>query len=105
MEEFQTIHFKEKDNGSDEMTVLCSVKMALYYFALSIKKIVRIIDRMVHVYAWKILFAVALFSILVSSVYMRRARVECDKSWQRQYRLEQQVETLKRQLNANEKDD
>lgn len=101
MKEPQTIYFTEKESNTDEITTWCCVKMTWYYLALSAKKIYRTIDKIVHSYAWLVLFLSALLFFLVSSIFIRLAREERDESCQRQYKLEQQVESLKCQLEVS----
>lgn len=98
--ETQTIHFTKNDNNTDEITAWYSVKMTGYYFGLSVKKISRAIDSIVHTYAWMVMILVVLISFLVSSVFIHLARAERDQANQRQYKLEQQVESMKCQLEA-----
>lgn len=101
MDKIQTIHFKETDSNTDEITAWYSVKMTGHYFMLSVRKISCAINRIVHVYAWFVLVIVALLFLLVSNVCIYFARAERDQACQRQYKLEQQVESLKCQLEVS----
>lgn len=80
------------------MTAWYSVKMTGHYFMLSVRKISYVVNKIVHIYAWLVMFVMALIFFLVSSICIHLARAERDKSCQRQYKLEQQVESLKCQL-------
>lgn len=102
MDKPQTIHFKETDSNTDEITAWYSVQMTGYYFMLSVRKISCAVNRIVHIYTWLVLFAMALLFFLVSSVCIYLARAERDHACQRQYKLEQQVESLKCQLEVSD---
>lgn len=101
MEEPQTIYFTKSDNHTDEQTTWYCVKMTWHYLVLSVKKISRIINTIVHNYAWLVLAIVIDVSCLISSVFIRSARAERDEACQRQYKLEQQVQSLQYQLEAS----
>lgn len=102
MDKPQTIYFNETDSNTDEITAWYSVKMTGHYFVLSIRKISYAIDKIVHIHAWLVLFIVALLFFLVSSVCIHLARAERDKACQRQYKLEQQIESLNCQLEVSD---
>lgn len=100
MEEPQTIYFTKSDNNTDDLTAWYCVKMTWHYLILSVKKISRIVNSIVHEYAWLVLALVITISLLTSSIFIRLARAERDESCQRQYKLEQQVQSLQCQLEV-----
>ena len=100
MEKQSTIYFTKADDNTDEITAWDSVKMTWHFFALSVRKISAIINSIVHEYSWIVLFMVLLVSIFASSVFIGLARAERDSACKKQCELEQQVETLKCQLEV-----
>lgn len=101
MEKQPTIYFTSSDNNTDEITAWDSIKMTWHFFALSVRKVSRIIDHIVHTYSWFVLFLTAIVSFLISSVYICSARAERDRSNKQQYKLEQQIKTLQCQLEVS----
>lgn len=99
----ETIYFSKADSNSDEMSILNCIKMTWYWLALSVKKVSRVVDDIVHEYAWLTVFAVAVLAFLLSSVFIHSARAERDVSQQKQYKLEQQVQSLQCQLEITNK--
>lgn len=102
MDKPQTIYFNKTDNNADEITAWCSMRMTGYYFVLSVRKISYAVNRIVHIHAWLVLFVMALLFFLVSSTCIHLARAERDKACQRQYKLEQQIESLNCQLEVSD---
>lgn len=100
MKEQKTIYFSESDKNSDELSIWLSVKMTWHYLKLSLKKISLLINDVVHKYSWTVLLLTILISSVISDIYIGMARAERDKSYQKQYRLEQKIKSLQCQLEV-----
>lgn len=101
MDKPQTIYFTKEDSQTDDLSAWYCVKMTWHYLVLSVTKISRVVDSIVHEYAWLVLVMVMLVSFLVSGIYIHLARAERDQSCKRQYQLEQQVQSLQCQLEIS----
>lgn len=94
----QTIIFTEQDNITDEPSIWYCAKMTWYYLRLFLKKATHDIDTMVHKHAWIVFSFVVLFSFMASYICIYSARAERDRACQSLYKAEQQMKSLKCQL-------
>lgn len=100
MKKTETILFTQKDCITDEISAWYCIKMAWLYFVMFVKKVYEYIDRAVHRDPWLALLFMSLIECSICCVTIASARAERDNANAKQYKLEQEVNSLKCQLEA-----
>lgn len=94
----EKIIFAEGNVANEDVTIAYSIKMTWHYMSLSAKKIWKLTDEVVHCYAWLTVWMVILVSFLIGGICVGSARAERDQANKKAYKLEQENESLRNQL-------